>query len=49
MNTNKKGFNGKKTDIWLCGPNNFAKKLQSDFAQLGFNASKFHHELFEIR
>ncbi|MFT6926959.1 MAG: putative ferric reductase [Psychromonas sp.] len=39
----------KKADIWFCGPNNFAKKLQSDFAQLGLSASKFHHELFEMR
>jgi predicted ferric reductase len=39
----------KKADVWFCGPNNFAKKLQSDFAQLGLNASKFHHESFKMR
>jgi len=39
----------KEADIWFCGPSNFAKKLQSDFAQLGLKASKFHHELFEMR
>ncbi|WP_372881216.1 ferric reductase-like transmembrane domain-containing protein [Psychromonas sp.] len=38
-----------KSDIWFCGPSNFAKNLQNSFARLGLKANNFHNELFEMR
>lgn len=39
----------KKSDVWFCGPNAFAKSLQDRFAILGLAESRFHNELFKMR
>lgn len=38
-----------KSDIWFCGPSNFATSLKNHFTKLGLKAEHFHNELFQMR
>ena len=40
---------GRTASIWFCGPPKFGEALCNDFEAHGFDASKFHQELFEMR
>ncbi|WP_072393969.1 ferric reductase-like transmembrane domain-containing protein [Hyphomicrobium sp. CS1GBMeth3] len=39
----------RSASIWFCGPPGFGEALRKDFVAHGFDASKFHQELFEMR
>lgn len=38
-----------KSDIWFCGPSNFATSLKNHFTKLGLKENHFHNELFQMR